>query len=98
MDLSGLQRFTRFEKTPDNLPDWHLTTAEILYHLPDHPHLLQSFIWQKHDLAPRFPELTRFLDFWKREIDGPLHSVRVASTALTRPAELRYANGQFLLH
>jgi uncharacterized protein Usg len=98
MDLSGLQRIARLEKTPDNLPDWHLTTAEILYHLPDHPHLLQSFIWQKHDLAPRFPELTRFLDFWKREIDGPLHSVRVASTALTRPAELRYANGQFLLH
>lgn len=95
MDLSGLQRFT---KVPATLPDWHLTTAEILYHLPDHPHLLQSFIWQKHDLAPRFPELGRFLDFWSREIAGPLHSVRVASTALTRPAELRYANGQFRLH
>jgi uncharacterized protein Usg len=38
------------------------------------------------------------LDFWCREIEGPLHSVRVASSALTRPAELRYANGQFTLH
>ncbi|WP_431272378.1 hypothetical protein [Dankookia sp. P2] len=27
-----------------------------------------------------------------------MHSVRVASAALIRPAELRYANGQFLLH
>ena len=80
------------------MPDWRLTTAEILYHLPDHPAFLQTFIWQKHDLAPAFPELTRFLDFWRREIEGPLHSVRVASEALTKPAELTYANGVFLLH
>jgi len=94
MDLSGLARVTRTAI----LPDWHLTTAEILYHLPDHPAVLQSFIWQNHDLAPRFPELARFLDFWRREIEGQLHSVRIASTALTRAAELRYANGQFVLH
>lgn len=80
------------------IPDWHITTAEVLYHMPDHPHVLQTFVWQKVDLAPAFPELTRFLDFWKREIEGPLHSVRVASAALTRPAELRYANGVFTLH
>ncbi|MDB5414992.1 MAG: Usg-like family protein [Rubritepida sp.] len=79
-------------------PDWRLLTAEILYHMPDHPSVLQSFIWQKHDLAPAFPELTRFLDFWRREIDGPLHSVRVASETLIKPAELRYANGVFVIH
>jgi uncharacterized protein Usg len=78
--------------------DWHVTTAELLYHLPDHPHVLQSYVWQKVDHAPEFPELARFLDFWRREIDGPLHSVRVATAALTRPAELRYANGVFTLH
>ncbi|MCI0752429.1 usg protein [Teichococcus vastitatis] len=80
------------------IPDWRLTTAEILYHLPDHPGVLQSFLWQKVDQAPRFPELSRFLAFWQREIEGPLHSVRVASSALTRPAEFRYAEGQFNLH
>ncbi len=79
-------------------PDWRLTTAEILYHMPDHPAVLQTFIWQKVDRAPGFPELTRFLDFWRREIEGALHSVRVASAALTQPAELRYANGVFRLH
>ena len=26
------------------LNDYRLTTAEILYHMPDHPALLQSFI------------------------------------------------------
>jgi uncharacterized protein Usg len=28
------------------LKGYSLTTAEILYRLPDHPALLQSFIWQ----------------------------------------------------
>lgn len=36
-------------------PDWRLTTAEILYHMPDHPGMLQSFVWQKLDHAPAFP-------------------------------------------
>ena len=58
------------------LRDYRLTTAEIIYHLPDHPDLLQSFIWQKLDVAPDF-ELRRFLEFWSRSIEGKLHSVRV---------------------
>lgn len=51
------------------LKDYRLTTAEILYHMPDHPNLLQSFTWQKLDIAPRFPELRKFLDFWSRTIE-----------------------------
>jgi len=94
MDLNSLERLARHPM----LPDWRLTTAELLYHMPDHPGVLQSFIWQKHDLAPRFPELVKFLDFWRREIEAPLHSVRVASVALIKPAELRYSGGEFRLH
>ena len=44
---------------------YRLTTAEILYHLPDHPHVLQSFVWQQMDLAPDFPALHRFLTHWR---------------------------------
>lgn len=84
-----------FEK---QLRGYSLTTAHILYHLPDHPRLLQEFVWQDHDVAPDFPVLTRFLDFWTRELDGPLHSVRVAWQGLIRPAEWRKAQGLFLLH
>lgn len=80
------------------LAGYRLTTAQILYHLPDHPSLLQSFVWQKLDLAPKFPELHRFLDFWRAEIEGRLHSVRVASAALVKPAELRLSGGVFTLH
>jgi hypothetical protein len=27
------------------------------YRLPDHPDLLQFYVWQEYDLAPAFPEL-----------------------------------------
>ena len=59
--------------------DYRLTTAEILYHFPDHPSLLQTYIWQAIDLPPRFPRLNRFLDYWETSLDGKLHSVKVAS-------------------
>ena len=71
--------------------DYRMTTAEILYHLPDHPELLQTFIWQHLDLAPRYPELKRFLAFWERELDGRLHSVRVASAPVITPAKWQHA-------
>ncbi len=75
-----------------------LTTAKIFYGLPDHPKLLQTFVWQHYDLAPRFPVLNKFLDFWRREIEGPLHSVTVAHCGLIRPAEFRAVNGELTLH
>jgi uncharacterized protein Usg len=61
------------------LRDYRLTTAEILYRLPDHPAVLQSYIWQDMDRAPDYPSLTKFLEFWSRELEGKLHSVRVGT-------------------
>ena len=75
-----------------------LTTANIFYRMPDHPTLIQEFLWQFHDTAPAFPELTRFLAFWRREIDGDLHSVRVAHKKLIGPSEWRSAAGEYLIH
>lgn len=77
--------------------DYRLTTAEILYHMPDHPGLLQSYIWQEYDIAPLFPELKKFLDFWTRELEGPLHSVQVASFELIKPSNPHFIEGEFLL-
>jgi uncharacterized protein Usg len=68
---------------------YRLATAEILYHLPDHPGVLQTYLWQDYDIAPAYPVLTRFLEFWRREIEGPLHSVRVAGRGLISAAEMR---------
>jgi uncharacterized protein Usg len=56
-----------------------LTSAEVLYHLPDHPDLLQLFLWQEYDRPPNFPRMLRFLNYWERELDGQLHSVKIVS-------------------
>ena len=93
-----MKRRRRRAHLEKQLMGYRLTTAEIIYRMPDHLDLLQSFIWQDYDLAPRFPELTRFLDFWARNLDGPIHQVRVASKELIKPAELRMVGGEFRLH
>lgn len=80
------------------LRNYRLTTAEILYHMPDHPGLLQSFLWQEYDLAPHFPELRRFLDFWSREIEGRLHSIELGHQKIITPGELGVCDHQLDLH
>jgi len=75
-----------------------LTTAEILYRLPDYPRLLQTYIWQEYDLAPNFPKLVDFLDYWAANLDGPLYRVRVAHRRLIAPQEFRYIEGELRLN
>jgi uncharacterized protein Usg len=80
------------------LAGYGLTTARILYRYPDHPTLLQTYIWQEYDVAPRFPVLNGFLRFWQRELEGKLHSVVVAHSGLIKPAELRAIGTEFRLN
>jgi len=84
-----------FRKT---LKGYSLTTAEIFYHMPDHPALLQTYLWQDYDLYPKYPNLMKFLDFWVDKLDGPLHTVRVAHSKLIAPAELRLIDGEFRMN
>ena len=80
------------------LNNYRITTAEILYWMPDHKHVLQTFVWQELDLAPRFPNLTKFLDFWDKTLEGKLHRVRVANMQLIKPAEFGFASGLYHLN
>ena len=87
--MSGLQK---------QLNDHRLTTAKILYHLPDHPSLLQTYVWQDFDLAPDYPILRKFLEFWRRNLDGRLHSVEVANLSLITSPRLAYGSISLSLH
>ena len=80
------------------LKDYRLTTAQIYYHLPDHPALLQTYVWQDYDLAPEFPQLRKFLDFWRGTLEGKLHSVQVASAKLVQPPRYRHPGAYLRLH
>lgn len=75
-----------------------LATANILYRLPDHPKLLQNFIWQTYDIHPHFPEIRKFLDFWVDKIEGGIHSVVIAHQNLIKPAEYKFRDHELTLH
>ena len=79
------------------IDEYRLTTAEIFYHLPDYPKLLQSYIWQDYDLAPQFPVLHGFIGFWTREIEGELHSVVVADKEIITPGDVRFYEAELTL-
>lgn len=79
------------------LRDYRLTTAEIIYCIPDHPSILQSYIWQDLDLAPKFPILNKFLHFWEAKLEGKLYKVRVASQELISPGEFHHYGHEFTI-
>ena len=80
------------------LKGYGLTTAEILYRMPDHPGVLQTYLWQDYDLAPKFPVLNSFIDFWRTKLEGPLHSIRYTHRKLISASEWRNVSGELLLH
>jgi len=86
------QDFTR------QLEGFSLTTAEILYRLPDHPSLLQTYVWQDYDVHPLFPKLRGFLDFWTKNLEVRLFKVRVAHKGLVSPAELSVLTADYRLN
>ncbi|PWE34308.1 aspartate-semialdehyde dehydrogenase [Maritimibacter sp. 55A14] len=80
------------------LDGYGLTTAEMIYRMPDYQHVLNSFLWQEYDLAPDYPKLFKFIEFWQEEIEGPLHSVRFTHRKLISPGEWRNVTGEISLH
>lgn len=77
------------------LRHYRLMTAEIVYGLPDHPHLVQTYTWQEYDIAPQYPELRKFLAFWEREIEGPIRQVRITSLDLVQPTTYSNLGGGY---
>lgn len=97
-DLDSGTTLTSSVAMQGTAPDYALVTAQLLYYRPDHPDFLQSFIWQKVDLAPRLPKLHAFIDFWHQEIDAKLHSIEYALSGLTRRDDWRHADTCLAMH
>ena len=88
----------KMSETELMLKGYGLTTAEMFYHMPDYRNVLNTFVWQDYDLAPDFPGMRKFLDFWDAKLDGRLHSVRYAHQKLIGPNEWRRVDGEILLN
>jgi uncharacterized protein Usg len=80
------------------LKGYGLTTAELFYRMPDYKSVINSFVWQDYDLAPDYPKLFEFIEFWQDKIEGPLHSVRFTHRKLIGPGEWRNVVGELRLH
>jgi len=80
------------------LSGYGLMTANIYYRMPDFESLLQSFAWQEYDVAPDFPRLIKFLDFWDRTLDGAIHSVQFSHRQLIAPGDWKMTDGEFLIN
>lgn len=79
------------EDTGQKFQDYRLTTAEILYHLPDYPDLVQRYLWQSLDRIPDFPKLNSFLCRWDQTREGKLDSVRIDYVGLDEPSPWAFA-------
>jgi uncharacterized protein Usg len=80
------------------LKGYGLTTAEMIYRMPDYRNVLNTFVWQDYDLAPDYPAMFKFIEFWQEKIEGPLHSVRFTHRKLIAPGEWRNVVGELRLH
>lgn len=80
------------------LKGYQITTVEILYYLPDHPKILQTYVWQEYDRSPEFPELNKFLQFWRRELEGKIHSVKVNVQESLKGPCCHYYSGSWALN
>lgn len=79
------------------LKRYGLTSTELSCRIPEYRHVINSFVWQDHDLAPDYPQVFKVIEFWQAKIEGPLHSVRFTHRKLIAPGEWRNMVGDFRL-
>lgn len=89
--------FSQMSDAEKLLRGYGLTTAQMFYRMPDHPSVLNTFLWSFHDLAPDYPKLFEFIEFWNREIEGPLHSVAFTHRTELRPGQWRHLTAEFIV-
>ena len=56
---------------------WTVASVQVVYYMPDYLHLVNEFIWQTDDQIPDYPRIGRFLDYWDKNIDGPIKEVYI---------------------
>lgn len=56
---------------------WTVATVQVVYYIPDYLHLVNEFVWQTDDQLPEYPRITKFLDYWDKNIDGPIKEVYI---------------------
>ena len=66
------------------LRKWTVATVQVVYYIPDHQHIVNEFMWQTADQLPEYPRITRFLDYWDKNIDGPIKEVYIYDQGISK--------------
>ncbi|MBT3501268.1 MAG: hypothetical protein HN464_02930 [Candidatus Marinimicrobia bacterium] len=45
--------------------------------MPDYLNIVNEFVWQTDDQLPEYPRITKFLNYWDKNIDGPIKEVYI---------------------
>ena len=59
------------------LHKWTVATVQVIYYIPDYLNIVQEFMWQTEDQLPEYPRITKFLNYWDKNIDGPIKEVYI---------------------
>ena len=59
------------------LKKWTVASVQVVYYIPDYMSLVNAFVWQTEDQLPEYPRITRFLNYWDKNIDGPIKEVYI---------------------
>ncbi len=56
---------------------WTVATVQVVYYIPDYLNIVNEFVWQTDDQLPEYPRITKFLNYWDKNIDGPIKEVYI---------------------
>lgn len=51
---------------------------QVIYFMPQHPLLLQEFLWGYNDCIPNLDRTHKFLIYWKNNIDAVINSITIS--------------------
>ena len=75
------------------LRKWTVATVQVVYYIPDHLHIVNEFMWQTEDQLPEYPRITRFLDYWDKNIDGPIKEVYIYDQGTSKVIDGKHIGG-----
>ena len=55
-----------------------LVSLRVYYYMPDYRDLIQEFMWQTMDIKPKYPRVSKFVNYWKENIEAVIADVEMA--------------------
>ena len=78
--------------------NWTLATVHVVYYIPDYLHIVNEFSWQTEDTRTDYPRIKRFLDYWDKNIAGPIKDVYIIDHDDVNPQEVRHLDRTYMLN